>query len=65
MSGYDTAHRMHALLRTSITGLAALSLTTPQGHVEVEGRGTAILEKRGGRWLVAHTHTSGRRRPAR
>ncbi len=38
---------------------------TPQGHVEVEGRGTAILEKRGGRWLVVHTHTSGRRRQAR
>ena len=38
---------------------------TPQGHVEVEGRGTAVLEQRGGRWLVVHTHTSGRRRPAR
>ncbi len=38
---------------------------TPQGHVEVDGRGTAILERRGGRWLVVHTHTSGRRRPAR
>lgn len=38
---------------------------TPQGHVEVDGRGTAILEKRGGRWLVVHTHTSGRRRQAR
>ena len=38
---------------------------TPQGHVEVEGRGSAVLEKRGGRWLVVHTHTSGRRRPAR
>ncbi len=38
---------------------------TPQGHVEVEGRGTAVLEKRDGRWLVVHTHTSGRRRVAR
>ncbi|OGT95042.1 MAG: hypothetical protein A2083_00625 [Gemmatimonadetes bacterium GWC2_71_9] len=38
---------------------------TPQGHVEVEGRGTAILEKRDGRWLIVHTHTSGRRRQAR
>ena len=38
---------------------------TPNGHVEAEGRGTAVLEKRGGRWLVVHTHTSGRRRPAR
>lgn len=38
---------------------------TPQGRVEVDGRGTAVLEKREGRWLVVHTHTSGRRRPAR
>ena len=38
---------------------------TPQGHVEAEGRGTAILEKRAGRWLVVHTHTSGRRRQPR
>ncbi len=38
---------------------------TPQVHVEVDGRGTAILEKRGGRWLVVQTHTSGRRRQAR
>ncbi len=38
---------------------------TPQGHVEVDGRGTAVLEKRGERWLVVHTHTSGRRRQAR
>jgi ketosteroid isomerase-like protein len=38
---------------------------TPQGHVEAEGRGTAILERRGERWLVVHTHTSGRRRQPR
>lgn len=34
----------------------------PQGHTESEGRGTVILEKRDGRWLVVHRHTSGRRR---
>lgn len=34
----------------------------PQGHTESEGRGTAILEKRGDRWLIVHRHTSGRRR---
>ena len=39
-----------------------LAVDTPQGHVEVEGRGTVILEKRGERWLVVHLHTSGRRR---
>lgn len=33
--------------------------------VDVVGRGTAILERRGSRWVVRHTHTSGRaRRPA-
>ena len=31
---------------------------------DVVGRGTAILERRGPRWVVRHTHTSGRaRRP--
>lgn len=39
-----------------------LSARTPQGHVQVDGRGTAILERRGGRWLIVHLHTSGRRR---
>ncbi len=39
-----------------------LSVDTPRGHVDVEGRGTAILEKRDGRWIVVHRHTSGRRK---
>ncbi len=39
-----------------------LAVETPRGHVEVEGRGTAILEKRANRWLIVHLHTSGRRR---
>ena len=39
-----------------------LAADTPSGHAEVEGRGTAILERRGGRWLVVHLHTSGRRK---
>ena len=41
-----------------------LSLDMPSGHRESEGRGTAVLEKRDGRWLIVHLHTSGRRRPA-
>ena len=41
-----------------------LAADTPSGHVEVEGRGTAILERRGKRWLVVHLHTSGRRKTA-
>jgi len=32
--------------------------------IDVVGRGTAILERRGARWVVRHIHTSGRaRRP--
>lgn len=32
--------------------------------VDVVGRGTAVLERNGRRWVVRHTHTSGRaRRP--
>lgn len=41
-------------LRADVEGRAA----------DVVGRGTAILEKLGNRWVVRHTHTSGRaRRP--
>ena len=32
------------------------------GHLETEGRGTAVLEKQNGRWVIVHLHTSGRRR---
>lgn len=33
-------------------------------HVDIVGRGTAVLERRGQRWVIRHTHTSGRpRRP--
>jgi len=39
-----------------------LSTDTPSGHVEVEGRGTAVLERRSGQWRVVHLHTSGRRK---
>ena len=39
-----------------------LAADTPSGHVDVEGRGTAILERRREGWLVVHLHTSGRRR---
>lgn len=39
-----------------------LAADSPRGHAEAEGRGTAVLEKRNGRWLVVHLHTSGRRK---
>jgi len=35
---------------------------TPRGHAEVDGRGTAVMERRDGRWIIVHLHTSGRRR---
>jgi ketosteroid isomerase-like protein len=37
-----------------------LSADTPRGPVEIEGRGTAVLEKLDGHWRIVHTHTSGR-----
>ncbi len=39
-----------------------LSADTERGHAEIEGRGTAVLEKRDGRWVIVHLHTSGRRK---
>jgi hypothetical protein len=39
-----------------------LAADVPSGHVETEGRGTAVLEKRDERWVIVHLHTSGRRR---
>lgn len=39
-----------------------LGADTPRGPAESEGRGTAVLENRKGRWLVVHLHTSGRRK---
>ena len=39
-----------------------LAVDTERGHIDREGRGTAVLEKREGRWLIVHLHTSGRAR---
>lgn len=41
-----------------------LAVDTQRGHIESEGRGTAVLEKRDNQWLIVHFHTSGRRRRA-
>ena len=37
-----------------------LSIKMESREIEQVGRGTAILEKRDGRWLIVHLHTSGR-----
>ena len=43
----------------------ALSATVGERKVDVVGRGTAILERRGARWVVRHTQTASRpRRPS-
>ncbi len=34
--------------------------TAEHGHIDFEGRGTAILERMDGRWKIVHQHTSGR-----
>ncbi len=41
-----------------------LGADTPNGRIETEGRGSAVLEKREGRWVIVHLHTSGRRKTA-
>lgn len=42
----------------------ALSGDLPQQKLDHLGRGTAILERRGSRWVVRHTHTASRPRRA-
>lgn len=42
-----------ASFRYELTGHAA------SGPVATEGRGTAVLEKREGKWLIVHMHTAG------
>jgi len=37
-------------------------MDTSGGHRDIEGRGTAVLEKANGRWQIVHMHTSGRPR---
>ena len=37
-----------------------LSADTESSHIEIEGRGTAILEKINEQWKIVHLHTSGR-----
>ena len=39
-----------------------LKAGTPNGPLEAEGRGTAVLERMDGSWRIVHLHTSGRRR---
>lgn len=47
------------------TSRYALSADLPNGKADVVGRGTAILERRGTRWVVRLTHTASRaRRPS-
>lgn len=47
-----------ASFRYEMSGHAA------SGAVATEGRGTAVLEKRDGRWLIVHMHTAGQPKAA-
>lgn len=64
----NLAYRFYSIepqVRSSVAWAAfryELSADTPRGHLELEGRATAVLEKQNGRWIIAHLHTSGRRR---
>ena len=39
-----------------------LSADTEDSQIDIEGRGTIILEKMDGQWKIVHIHTSGRPR---
>jgi len=41
-----------------------LAMEMSGNQMEIEGRGTAVLERREGRWMIVHLHTSGRRKRA-
>ena len=41
----------------------ALSADLKERHVDANGLGTAVLEKRGNDWKIVHWHTSAPRRP--
>ena len=48
-----------------VTFRYALTADTPNSKADVVGRGTAILERRGAKWVVRLTQTAGRaRRPS-
>lgn len=40
----------------------ALQAAMPERSVDIIGRGTAVLERTDGKWLIRHTQTSGRAR---
>lgn len=40
----------------------ALQATLPERTLDIIGRGTAVLERKGSKWIVRHTQTSGRAR---
>jgi len=40
-----------------------LSADTANNHIEIEGRGTMVLERMGTQWKIVHSHTSGRSKP--
>jgi len=40
----------------------ALTGDVKDRHIDVNGLGTAVLEERGGNWLIVHSHTSAPRR---
>ncbi len=40
----------------------ALAGDIKERHIDVKGLGTAVLEERGGNWVIVHSHTSAPRR---
>ena len=53
---------LHAYGEAAALDRYELAFDRENGRIEIEGRGTAVLEKRDGSWLIVHLHTSGRRK---
>jgi len=69
LEGFDNFSYRWFAIEPLVDGNAAwaafryeLAADTESAHVEVEGRGTIVLQRRDGRWRVVHLHTSGRRK---
>jgi ketosteroid isomerase-like protein len=65
LARYTNLRFVHAAVEAQVRGTVAwvafrqqLSGETAKGPTQVTGRGTAVLEKRDGRWIIVHLHVS-------
>jgi len=69
LAEFRTFHLRHYAIEPVVRGDIAWTsfryetmIETAENRIELEGRGTAVLENRAGRWVIVHQHTSGRRK---